>query len=90
VFYLKGEIMEAFAKAFGLFVLLLVIVSFVALVIGLPVMWIVNYLFTQQILMAVFGVPQLTFWKAFWIANLTGLLFKSTTTNTNTNTKKEK
>jgi hypothetical protein len=88
VFYLKGEIMEAFAKAFGLFVLLMVVITFAAFVIGLPVMWIVNYLFTQQILMAVFGVPQLTFWKAFWIANLTGLLFKSTTTNTNT--KKEK
>ena len=80
--------MENFAKAFGAVVLLLVIVSFVALVIGLPVMWIVNYLFTQQVLMAVFGIPQLTFWKAFWIANLTGLLFQSTTTNTNT--KKEK
>ena len=80
--------MENFAKAFGAVVLLLVIVSFGALVIGLPVMWIVNYLFTQQVLMAVFGIPQLTFWKAFWIANLTGLLFQSTTTNTNT--KKEK
>ena len=77
--------MENFAKALGFVVLLLVIISFVAFVIGLPVMWIVNYLFTQQILMAVFGIPQLTFWKAFWLANLTGLLFKSSSTG-----KKEK
>jgi hypothetical protein len=77
--------MENFAKALGLVVLLLVVISFVAFVIGLPVMWIVNYLFTQQILMAVFGIPQLTFWKAFWLAELTGLLFTSSSTG-----KKEK
>ena len=77
--------MEKFAKALGLLVLLFVVLSFVAFVIGLPVMWIVNYLFTQQVLMAVFGVPQLTFWKAFWLAGLTGLLFKNYSTD-----KKEK
>ena len=77
--------MENFAKALGLVVLLLVIISFVAFVIGLPVMWIVNYLFTQHILMAVFGIPQLTFWKSFWLASLTGLLFKGSSTG-----KKEK
>jgi hypothetical protein len=77
--------MENFVKALGLAVLLLVVISFVAFVIGLPVMWIVNYLFTQQVLMAVFGIPQLMFWKSFWLAVLTGLLFKSSSTG-----KKEK
>jgi len=70
--------MKYLLVALGIVALIVVI----AVVIALPVMLIVNYLFAPAVLTAVFGVSQLTFWKAFWLAILTGLLFKSSNTST--------
>ena len=61
----------------GGFVLFLVFMVFIGLLIGFPVKWMVNYLFTPATLTALFGVAQLTFWKAFWLAFLCSALFKS-------------
>lgn len=57
--------------------LVIAVVVFVAFVTALPVMWIVNYLFTPTLLTSVFGTSQIGFWQAFWLAFLCGCLFKS-------------
>lgn len=43
-------------------------------------LWTVNYLFAPAILMTLFGVGKLTFWKAFCLNFVCASLFKSTTT----------
>ena len=63
------------------------VVGLIALVVGLcllaayPTLYIVNYLFTPQLLLSVFGISALTFWKAFWLNFLASILFKSTNTS---------
>lgn len=52
--------METFVKAVVFF---LVIVGLAALF-AYPTKWVANYLFSEGALLAVFGVSQLTFWKA--------------------------
>ena len=73
--------MESVIKAFGVFLLFVVLLSFAAVIVAVPVMLIANYLFTSAVLMAVFGIPALTFWKAFWLSVICGLLFKSSNTS---------
>jgi hypothetical protein len=45
-------------------------------------MWLVNYLVTPSALIAVFGLPALTFWKAFWLNFLCATLFNSASVKT--------
>lgn len=52
-----------------------------ALLLAYPTLWVVNYLITPGILIKIFGIPALTFWKAFWLNFLCGSLFKSTSTS---------
>jgi uncharacterized membrane protein (DUF485 family) len=68
---------DTFLKAVGTFVLFLLFILFIGLLIGFPVKWMANYLFTSEALTAVFGVAKLTFWRAFWLAFLCSALFKS-------------
>jgi hypothetical protein len=77
--------MDKFAKILGTLTMFLVVITLIALLIGLPVMWMVNYLVAPSALFAVFGIYQLTFWKAFWLSILTGTLFYQSGSN-----KKEK
>ena len=53
----------------------------VALGIGLlfafPVKWILNYVFTDGVRIALFGVAYVGFWKAYLLSILTAMLFKS-------------
>lgn len=60
------------------FIGLLVLIAVVGLLLAFPVMWLVNWLFVPSLLLAVFGTAQLTFWKAYGLLVLSGLLFKST------------
>lgn len=66
----------------------LAVVGIVGLVIGFslllayPTMWVVNYLFAATTLKAIFGISQLTFWKAFWLNFICGTLFKRSSTTT--------
>jgi len=54
----------------------------VACVIGAyPTKLIVNYLFTPQTLIALFGVAKLNFWKALWLNAICASLFKGTITS---------
>lgn len=56
------------------------VICVVAVVMALPTMLIVNYVFSDAALVAVFGGP-LTFWKAFWLNFLCGILFKSSSSS---------
>ena len=76
-----GSVSDAFVKVVGAAVVVVVVVAFLALLMGYPTMWIVNYLFASSFLVKVFGVAKLTFWRAFWLNWLAGTLFKSTVTS---------
>ena len=70
--------METFFKLLGALVFVVGAVVVVGLLMGYPVMWLMNYLFAPAALTAVFGIAKMTFWKAFWLNVLCGLLFKTT------------
>lgn len=59
----------------------IILVFVIALVFALPVMLLVNYVFSPAALVAIFGGP-IGFWKAFWLNFLCGFLFKSSNTTT--------
>jgi hypothetical protein len=70
--------MDKVLGAIGAVVVVVVIVAIVCLLMGYPTMWLMNYLFAPTALQAVFGIAQMTFWKAFWLNILAGILIKST------------
>ncbi len=72
---------DSFVKMVGAFALFLLFILFIGLLIGFPVKWMANYLFTPEALTAVFGVAKLTFWRAFWLAFLCSSLFKSSSSS---------
>ena len=74
--------MEDVVKAVGAVVLVLGLVIGVAFLYAYPTLWLVNYLFTPNTLISLFGIAQLTFWKAFWLNFLCSILFKSSNTST--------
>ena len=67
------------------FILAMLFVAFVilvfALLLALPTMWIVNYLFTESALVAVFGTPSLSFGKALALNLFFGIAFKSSSSS---------
>jgi hypothetical protein len=69
--------MEDFVKVVGTLFLVVVLFAGFALLAAWPTMWMVNYLLSPSLLVSVFGIPALTFWKAFWLNFLTATLFKS-------------
>ena len=69
--------METFLKVVGAVVVVLAIVAAIALVMTFPTMWMMNYLFTPHVLLTIFGVSQMTFWKALWLNVLIGYFFST-------------
>lgn len=69
--------MDTFVKGVGAAVIVCVMVVAIGVLLAFPVMWLMNGLFTVQLLTAVFGVPHVTFWTALGFNTLTGILFKS-------------
>jgi len=61
----------------GFYFLVLVIAFGLSALLAYPVKWIINYLFTPGVLLALFGVAKMTFWRAFWLSYLCSVLFKS-------------
>lgn len=51
----------------GEWILAVVLVIALLFAAGIITMLIVNYLFASSLLLAVFGAPAITFWKAFWL-----------------------
>ena len=54
----------------------LALIAGLALLFALPLMWLINYTFTTSVLLALFGVPQITFWKTVALRIVTDSLFK--------------
>jgi hypothetical protein len=73
--------MEYLLKGIAAIVGIIGFVVLVGFIIALPTLIIVNYLFTSAVLMVLFGIPALTFWKAFWLNVLCGILFKNTSSS---------
>ena len=69
--------MEKALTVFFVALLAIVVVGAMALLMALPVMWIVNYLFTSAMLASTFGVQAIGFWQAFWLNFLCGTLFRN-------------
>ena len=68
--------MNKFFQVMGMFVLALLMWLGISLLMGFPTMWLVNYLICPAALVAIFGLTKITFWKAFWLNFLCGILFK--------------
>lgn len=47
-----------------------------ALVMAYPTKWLVNYIFTDSVRLALFGVAQISLWRAFLLGLLCAGLFK--------------
>jgi len=75
--------MGAIAKVIGYLTLgvgFIALGVFVSFLLAYPTMWLVNYVFTAQLLAFVFG-GTLTVYKAWALNILAGFLFKSTNTS---------
>jgi hypothetical protein len=72
-----AHMVDAFVNGMAAVVAVIGVVIVVAALIGYPVKWMMNYLFTPTVLRATFGVSQMTFWRAFWLNILAGFLFSS-------------
>lgn len=67
-----------FFKAIGLFFVATITLALIAVIGAYPTKWLVNYLFTPQTLLSVFGISQFGFWKALALNYLTGTFFRTT------------
>ena len=72
--------MKALAYVIG-FLAVLALIAGIVLLFTFPLMWAINYVFTSSVLLALFGISKLTFWKTFVLAFLLGSLFKGTSTS---------
>ena len=73
--------MEKIFTIIGALVVVFAVVAVGSIIGAYPTKWIVNYLFTPQVLMSLFGVSQLTFWKALWLNFICSALFKASSTS---------
>jgi len=53
----------------------ILIIALAAVILGLPLMWLWNWLMPT-----IFNLPEITFWQALGLNALSGILFKSTPT----------
>lgn len=60
---------------------ILLYIVLVAAIYALPVKLLMNYLLTQQVLMAVFGVSVISIYKAWAINFLCGVLFRTSSSS---------
>lgn len=68
--------MELISKIGGVFLVGIVIILVTALLIGFPTMWLWNY-----VMPTIFGLTKITFWQAFALNCLAGILFKPTSSS---------
>lgn len=73
----SNEILTAVLAAIGAIVL----VVGLGFLFAFPLMLITNALFSTRFLTFVFGIAQLTFWKAYWLGVFLSWTIKSTTTS---------
>ncbi len=68
--------MDKFLRSVGAVTVGFIIACTLAALFTFPIKWLVNYLFTPQTIFSLFGVYQLTFWKALALSTVCSLLFK--------------
>ena len=73
--------MDTFLKAVSAVVVVTVTYAGLAVLMAYPTKWLVNYLFTPSTLMSLFGIAQLTLWKALWLDFLCATLFKGSSSS---------
>lgn len=73
-----SNFVETPAKGIVIFVIAMLLVAVLSVLGAYPTKWLVNYLFTPAVLVALFGGP-LTFWKALVLNYVAASLFKGTT-----------
>lgn len=69
-------ILAAFA-ALGIFIGVVGLIFVLGLLMAIPVYFLANILFSAAFLTFVFGTAKLSFWQAYGLSLITGLLFKS-------------
>ena len=62
--------MEKIAKAFGMIILVILLIFFAALIEGIVVKWLWNWLMP-----ILFNFPTITYWQGWGLAALCGMLF---------------
>jgi len=72
--------LEKLALGIGIGVLAIIIIAVVSLVAAIPTYFLWNWLMP-----AIFGIKVVTFWQAWGINFLTGILFKSSSSSKNSN-----
>lgn len=71
---IRGKLM-VYLGLFSLVIALIFLFTF-------PLMWIANYVFDPKFLTFVFGVPELGYWKMFWLNLFLGCFFVRGQSNT--------
>jgi hypothetical protein len=57
--------MDKIVAGLGVLIIVLAAALGLAMLMAYPTMWLMNYLFTAQVLTFLFGAAKITFWKAF-------------------------
>lgn len=74
--------METLLKAFAVVLLIIGVIVLIGVLTAVPIMLLLNWLIAPTLLLVIFGVAKIGFWKALGIGLLCGCLFKSTSYNT--------
>lgn len=69
---------ERFLTGLGYAVFMLFSVLVLALLMAYPTKWLVNYIFTDGVRLAIFGVAKIGVWQALALNYMCGILFKGT------------
>ena len=72
--------METIVKAVALFGALVGMLTVIGLIATYPVLWLMNYALAPSLLLAIFGVSKMTFWRTLAFVLLVGLLQKGSST----------
>ena len=73
------KILAGFIAAIGV----IAVIAGIVLLFTFPIMWAMNFVFTPAVLMALFGISKMTFWKTFVFAWVVSTLTKGTSTSSN-------
>lgn len=71
------DLIEGIAMVVGLVVTVFVVAFLLGMVMAWPVMWIWNYMMPD-----LFGMPELTYWQAFWGSFMAKLIFPNNSVST--------
>lgn len=70
-------------KAIVTIVITFFVYGAISLATAWPTKWMVNYIFSSQLLVSTFGATSISFWKAFWLNWLCAGLFRNSSGGSN-------